>query len=741
MTSQFIKGLQTAHASQQPAPEPVAPRFIATRRGVLAGIGGLTLAFALPVPGLRAQEGGGIKVPPATPNAFIRIGTDDTVTILSKHLEMGQGPYTGLATLIAEELDADWGQMRAMGAPADDALYANLAFGAQGTGGSTAIANSYMQMRKAGAAARAMLVAAAAADWGVPEAEITVSKGVIAHAGSGKTSGFGAFAEKAAALPVPQDPPVKDPADFVLIGTDRPRLDTVAKSSGTAQFTMDVYREGMLTVVVAHPPKFGAKLTGFDDTAALKVPGVEMVREIPSGIAVYARNTYAALKGRAALSADWDETGAETRSSRQLFETFASAAAKGGDTVEKEGEVEEALTSAAEVLEAEILFPFLAHAPMEPLDAVIEVKGDRAEMWYGCQFPTFDRPTAAKVLGLPVENVSINVLLAGGSFGRRAQGSAHIAAEAAAVAKAAGRDGAFKLVWTREDDIKGGYYRPLTVHRLRAGLDASGKIVGWENVVANQSIMAGTPMEAMMQNGMDPTSFEGSSGLPYDLGAKRIGWAQMQSPVPVLWWRSVGHTHTAFAVETFLDEVLAKAGKDPVAGRLELLKPEATRERAVIEKVAEIADWKGPKQGDKGYGIAWAKSFGSYVAEIVEVEDRGGFPRVTRVWCAVDCGVAVNPNIITAQMEGGIGYALSAALYSAISLGEGGAVEQSNFDDYQMLRIHEMPKVEVAIIASTEDPTGVGEPGVPALAPALANAWRALTGTPVRQLPFPRGLS
>ncbi|MEI4469859.1 xanthine dehydrogenase family protein molybdopterin-binding subunit [Frigidibacter sp. MR17.24] len=734
MTSQFTAAIGAA----RPAAEPVAPapRFIATRRGVLAGLGGLTLAFALPAPGLRAQEGAAPPKVPVTPNAFIHIAADDTVTILSKHLEMGQGPYTGLATLIAEELDADWGQMRAMGAPADDSLYANLAFGAQGTGGSTAIANSYMQMRKAGAAARAMLVAAAAADWGVPEAEITVARGVIAHAGSGRSSGFGAFAEAAAALPVPQDPAVKDPADFVLIGTDRPRLDTAAKTDGSAQFTMDLYREGMLTVVVAHPPKFGARLRGYDDTAARAVPGVEMVHEIPSGVAVYATGMYAALKGRRALKLDWDETTAETRSSAKMFELYAAAAAKGGDTVEAEGDIAPGFEGAAEVLEAEIRFPFLAHAPMEPIDAVIETRGAKAEMWYGCQFPSFDRPMAAQVLGLPVENVTINVLMAGGSFGRRAQGSAHIAAEAAAIAKAAGRDGVFKLVWTREDDLRGGYYRPLTVHRLRAALDADGAITAWENVVVNQSLLAGTPMEAMMQGGVDPTSFEGSSGLPYAFGARRIGWAQMQSPVPVLWWRSVGHTHTAFAVETFLDEVLERAGKDPIQGRLDLLRPEATRERGVIEAVAKLADWKGPRQGERAYGFAWAKSFGTYVAQVAEVENRDGRPRVTRVWCAVDCGVAVNPNIITAQMEGGIGFALSTALYSAITLGEGGAVEQGNFDDYPMMRIHEMPAVEVAIVPSTEAPSGVGEPGVPALAPAVANAWRVLTGTAVRELPF-----
>lgn len=707
-----------------------------TRRGFIAGGAGLMLGLMLPLGRGRAQM---TVAGPFAPNAFIRIGADDLVTVMIKHIEMGQGPYTGLATLVAEELDADWAQMRAEGAPANDQLYANLAFGAQGTGGSTAMANSFMQMRKAGAAARAMLVAAAAAEWGVPAEEITVKAGVISHP-SGKTSGFGALTKAAAELPVPEDPPVKAAKDFVLIGTDRPKLDTLAKSNGTAQFTMDVYRDGMLTVVVAHPPKFGATVARFDDKAALAVKGVEMVRQIPHGVAVYATNTYAALKGRDALVVEWDDSAAEKRSSAEMFAEYVQAATDGGQTVEEQGDMA-AIDSAAKVLEAEYHFPYLAHAPMEPLDAVIEVKAGRAEMWFGSQFPTFDRPTVAKALGIPPENVSINVLLAGGSFGRRAQGSAHLAAEAGDIAKAAGRDGAFKLVWTREDDLKGGYYRPMTVHKFRAGLDADGKIIAWENTVANQSIMMGTPMEAMLKGGPDNTSYEGSTNLPYQFGAKRIGWARMESPVSVLWWRSVGHTHTAYAVETFLDELLEAAGKDPVQGRLDLLPPDATRERGVIEKVAEISGWSGRSRDGKGYGIAYTKSFNTYVAEVVEVEDRGGRPHVTRVWCAVDCGIAVNPNVIRAQMEGGIGYALGTALHNQISFAPGGEVEQSNFHDYPMLRIGEMPAVEVAIIASDADPTGVGEPGVPPLAPAMANAWRALNGAKQYQLPFGGAIS
>ena len=708
-----------------------------TRRGFLTAGAGLMLALSLPLG--RGHARTLARAEPFTPNAFIRIDPDNTVTVMIKHLEMGQGPYTGLATLVAEELDADWSQMRAEGAPADNALYANLAFGMQGTGGSTAMANSYMQMRKAGAAARAMLVAAAAEQWGVSAEEITVKAGKVEHAASGHTAGFGELVRLAATMPVPEDPPVKEAKDFVLIGTDLPKLDSVAKSNGTAQFTMDLYLDDMLTVLVAHPPKFGAKVASVDDSGAMAVPGVKMVKQIPTGVAIYATNTFAAMKGRDALKVEWDDSAAETRSSAQLFAAFAEALDKGGTIVEEDGD-HSAMDRAIKVVEAEFSFPYLAHAPMEPLDAVIQLTDEQVEMWYGCQFPGFDRQAVADTLGRKLEDVTINVLFAGGSFGRRAQGSCHLAIEAAEIAKAGG-NGSYKLVWTREDDLKGGYYRPMTLHRLRAGLDADGKIIAWENHIANQSIMAGTPMAAMMKGGLDPSSFEGSSGLPYQFGARRIGWSQMENPVSVLWWRSVGHTHTAFAVEAFLDEVLEAAGKDPVQGRLDLLPPEATRERGVIEKVAEISGWTGPQRDGKGYGMAYVKSFDTYVAEIVEVEDRNGRPHVTRVWCAVDCGIAVNPNVIRAQMEGGIGYALSAALHSEITLAEGGEVQQSNFDNYPMLRIHEMPEVEVAIIKSDLDPTGVGEPGVPPLGPAMANAWRALSGQRIYRLPVGGGIA
>ncbi|MFW2543911.1 molybdopterin cofactor-binding domain-containing protein [Primorskyibacter sp. 2E107] len=710
------------------------------RRGFLASSAGLVIGMTLPI-AARAQSGAALALASGAtdeatfaPNAFVRVAPDDTITVMIKHIEFGQGPNTGLSTLVAEEMDAAWSQMRAESAPANNELYKNLAFGMQGTGGSTAMANSYMQMRKAGAAARAMLVAAAAEEWGVPAEEITVSQGVIAH--GDKTSSFGALAEKAAQQTPPDDPAVKTPDQFVLIGKDRPKLDTVAKSNGTATFTMDVYRDGMQTVVVAHPPKFGATVASFDDAAALEVPGVSAVRQIPQGVAVYAASTYAAIKGRNALSIEWDESAAETRTSDEIYTAFSEAAAQGGKDAEVIGDGAAAIDGAARVIEAEFRFPYLAHAPMEPLDGVLELSEEGAEVWMGSQFPGLDLPTVAGTLGLDPSKVSINVMLAGGSFGRRAQDTAHFASELAAVAKAGG-PGAYKLVWTREDDLHGGYYRPLTVHKFRAGLAEDGSLTGWENIVANQSIMAGGPMAQMMQDGMDPTAYEGSTRMPYDFANARIGWAAMESPVSVLWWRSVGHSHTGYATEVFLDMVLEAQGKDPVQGRLDLLKADKPRDRAVLEKVAEMAGWDGTSvKGGKAYGVALHESFETYVAQIAEVSDEGGMPKVHRVWCAVDCGVAVNPNVIRAQMEGGIGYGLGSVLFDEITLGEGGTVEQSNFDTYRMLRIDEMPEVMVEIIQSDADPTGVGEPGLPPVGPAVANAWRALTGKTVTTLPF-----
>ena len=669
------------------------------------------------------------------PNAFVRIAPDDTVTVLVKHIEIGQGANTALPLLVAEELDARWDQMRAEQAPSDPVAYVNTVFGVQGTGGSTGLSNSYMTMRQAGAAARTMLVSAAAETWGVNPAEITVADGVVSHDGSGNSATFGALADAAASRPVPVDVALKSRDQFKLIGGDGvERIDSRIKSTGQAQFTIDVFRDGMQVVAMVHPPLFGATVASFDGAAAMAVPGVRAVRQVPSGIAVYADDTYSAFRGRDAVAVEWDDSAAETRSSAEIAEEFRTAARAGGLVAEEAGDVDAAEGGADRVIEADYVFPYLAHAALEPLDGVIEMRDDGVEIWSGMQIPTISEGTMAQVLGR--DDIAINTMYTGGSFGRRATPDSHFAAELAEVAKAGG-NGAYKLVWTRENDMTGGYYRPLTVHHLRGSLDADGNITSWRNTVANQSIVRGSMFEPMViQNGLDATAFEGSQDMPYAWPANRVSWAEMRAGVPVLWWRSVGHTHTAYATETFLDLLLSEAGKDPVQGRLDLIKDDRPRDRAVLERVAEMADWSGPGAGDRRMGVALQRSFGSYVAQIAEVEARDGKPHVTRVWCALDCGVAVTPDAVRAQMEGGIGFGLGTAMFSELTLGRGGRVEQTNYDGFRVLRLPDMPEVHVSILDNPVDPTGVGEPGTPPSAPAVANAWYALTGTMPKRLPF-----
>jgi isoquinoline 1-oxidoreductase beta subunit len=718
-----------------------------SRRTFLAGAGGLMIGVVLPLKA-RAQSGAetvlggqGAAVQYA-PNAFVRISRDNLVTILIKHIEFGQGPFTGLATLVADEMDADWSQIRAEHAPANAELYGNILFGGiQGTGGSSAMAASFEVMRKAGAAARAMLVAAAAEAWGVPANALTVSKGVIAHAASGKSGSFGEFAEAAATQTPPAVPVLKTPDKFVYIGKETPKLDTGIKSTGEAIFSLDVYRDGMLTVVVAHPRKFGATVASFDPAAARAVPGVTDIKQIGAGVAVYARNTFAALKGRKALKVTWNDSAAETRSSLAIEEKLRESVKSRGAVAGEKGAIDDALAAATTTLEAEYVFPYLAHAPMEPLDAVVERSTDGGvEVWMGSQIQTMDQGAIAEVCGVEPAKVKLNTVLAGGSFGRRAQPTAHFAREAAEVFMAAGGQTPVKLMWTREDDIQGGYYRPMMVHRLRGGLDEAGEIAAWEQVIAGQSFVAGSPFEGLLQNGVDATMVEGAAEIPYDVPNFNTSLHIINNPVTTLWWRSVGHTHTGYAVETFIDELLEKAGKDPIEGRLALMKDaKHARLAGVLRRVADMAGGMSAP-ASRARGVAAVESFRSYVAQIAEVSVENGVPRVHKVWCAVDCGLPVNPEIIRAQMEGGIGYGLSAILFNELTLDEGGAVTQSNFHDYRSLRIGEMPDVEVAIIASAEPPTGVGEPGTPPIGPAVANAVRRLTGATPTRLPMVKSL-
>lgn len=717
-----------------------------SRRDFLKAGAGLTLGLVLPGAGsalaAAAKESQGEEAAFA-PNAFVRIGSDNRVTVIAKHLEMGQGTYTGLATLVAEELDADWAQVVVEGAPADAKRYNNLLWGpSQGTGGSTAIANSFEQLRQAGASARAMLVQAAAARWKVPASEIRVRAGVVSHARSGRRASFGELAEAAAKQPVPQEVRLKDPKDFTLIGRHVPRKDSVEKTTGRAQFTQDVKLPGMLVAVVAHPPRFGATVRAVDERAARAVPGVVRVERIPQGVAVLARDYWTAKKGRDALQIDWDDRAAYRGSSEQIFADYRKLAATPGLVARRDGDTDKALAEGAQALEAEYAFPYLAHAPMEPLNCVMRVDAQGCEVWNGEQFQTGDQYTLAAFFGLKPEQVKLNMLYAGGSFGRRANPAADYLLETAHIVQAIRGEAPVKLVWSREDDMRAGYYRPLYLHRLRAVLDAQGKPLAWSQRVVGQSILAGTPFESpMVKDGIDATSVEGAANLPYAIPNLQVELhtTSKDVKVPVLWWRSVGSTHTAFAAEVFLDELATAAGADPVAYRLGLLGAHP-RHAGVLKLAADKAGWSKPlapaKSGKRARGVAVHESFNTFVAQVVEVTvaPDGGFA-VDRVVCAVDCGIAVNPDVIRAQMEGGIGFGLSAALSGAITLKDG-VVEQSNFHDYPILRIDQMPQVEVHIVHSAAKPTGVGEPGVPPLAPALVNALFAATGKRIRTLPI-----
>ena len=665
------------------------------------------------------------------------------MTVLVKHIEFGQGPFTGLATLAAEELDADWSQMRAEHSRADPKLYNNLAFGEiQGTGGSTAIANSWVQMRKAGATARAMLVQAAANAWTVPAAQIAIERGVLRHAASNREGRFGQFADAAAKLPVPADVPLKQASAYTLIGREGAvkKLDSAAKTTGKAQFTIDIREPDMLTVVVARPQRFGSKVASVDAAAARAVPGVVEIKEISSGVAVYANATWPALKARDLLKITWDESVAEKRSTTQLVQDYLALARKPGMVAASQGDAEAALARADRVIETDFVFPYLAHAPMEPLDGYLQWDGQRAKARFGSQFQTIEHLTIAKVLGLDPGQVEVETMLAGGSFGRRAQQTSHLAAELAEVAKAIGPNRPVKVMWTREDDIRGGYYRAMFVHRFRGAM-RDGKILAWTNTVVGQSIAKGTMMEGMLvKEGIDSTSVEGAKSIPYDVADFRCDLHTTDVGVPVLWWRSIGHTHTGYAVECFVDELLQSADKDPVGGRLELMSKHP-RAAGVLRAVADLAKWNGPGPVEgRARGVAVVESFGSHVAQIAEVSvGDGGAPRVHKVWCAVDCGVAVNPDVIRSQMEGGIGFGLGHVLFAEVSLDQGRPV-QGNFDEYRSLRIHEMPEIEVRIVASTENPTGVGEPGVPPIGPAVANAMARLGLERPRRLPIVKGI-
>jgi isoquinoline 1-oxidoreductase subunit beta len=711
-----------------------------SRRRFLQGSAAVSMGLLVGVRWEPALAQGDAAAPGVfTPNAFVRIAPDNTVTIIAKHVEMGQGAHTGLATLLAEELDADWSQVRIESAPADVSRYNNLAWGpAQGTGGSSAMANSWEQLRRAGATARAMLVAAAAQRWQVPAAEITVDRGVVAHARTGRRASFGELAGEAARQTPPAQVALKDPKDFKLIGRSAPRLDSPAKTNGSALYTFDLRLPDMLTAVIARPPRFGATVKSFDAAAARQVPGVVDVVRVPAGIAVVAQGTWPAIKGRRALRIDWDETAVERRGTTELAAAYRSLAAQPGTRARWQGDPPAALAGAARVLEAVYEFPYLAHTPMEPLDCVVRLGSGECDVWFGSQSQTFDQMAVAAAMGLPPAKVRLHTMLAGGSFGRRSTPRSDVLVETASVARALGGTRPIKVVWTREDDVQGGFYRPLYVHRLRAGLDAGGRVVAWEHRIVGQSIVTGTPLAPLrVRDGIDLTSVEGAANLPYTIPNLAVELHTTAVGIPVLWWRSVGSTHTAYATEAFMDELARAAGRDPVAMRRAMLQGRP-RHVGVLDLAAARAGWGQPLPAGRARGVAVHECFGSVVAQVAEVSrDGDGLPRVERVVCAVDCGIAVNPDQVRSQMEGSIGFGLGSALWSEITVVDG-RVEQSNFHDFRILRMEEMPPVEVHIVPSAAPPTGVGEPGVPPIAPAVANAFFALTGRPVHTLPFSR---
>lgn len=725
-------------------PDAASAPATVTRRGVLTlGAGaGLLIAVGGAWPGAARAASpdplGKVATGPLAPNAFVRVGTDNLVTVVCKHCDMGQGNTTGLASMVADELDADWSLVRTEYAPADDKLYGNAAFGGlQGTGGSSAIATSYLQMRNAGAAAREMLVAAAAASWKVPASEITTSKNMLSHA-SGKHATYGQMASAASKQILPGNPTLKTPAQFTLIGKDHatPRVDSYSKCHGTAVYTIDVKLPGLLTAVVAWPPSFGARLVAFDATEARKIRGVTDVVKVPEGVAVVAKGTWAALQGRRALKTTWDESDSKSLDSEALLAQYRRLANEPGTSFVEPTPGAADQAPVVKTVEAVYEFPFLAHAAMEPMNCVAWLHDGMLETWAGHQLQGLDHPLAAKAAGLPVEKVRMHTLVAGGSFGRRANPWSDFTVATVNIVKAIDGRAPVRLQYSREDDTGGGLYRPAFVHSVKVGLDAQGHIAGWEHAVVGQSIMAGTAFAAFVKDGVDPTSVEGVSPTPYSLPMMRGTLHSPALAVRPLWWRSVGNTHTAYVMETMMDELAAAAGADPLAFRLALL-DKSDRSVGVLKLAAEKAGWGRPLRDGLAQGLAVHHSFDTFVAQVAEVSMTDGHVKVERVVCAVDCGVAINPDVIRAQMEGGIGFALGALYYGEIGIRQGRAVDR-NFDTYKSLRIQEMPLVEVHIVDSTIAPTGVGEPGVPPLAPAVANAIARLGAPRVRRLPLTR---
>jgi isoquinoline 1-oxidoreductase beta subunit len=694
--------------------------------------GGLVLGLYFPTREGLAEEG---TKPSGTfaPNAWLRIGTDGMITIMLHKSEMGQGTMTALSMIIADELEADWTKIRPEFAPADKAYYTwrSPTAGEQSTGGSRGIRGSWDIFRKAGATAREMLIAAAAETWGVDVKTCRAEKGEVFHSSGNRRLPYGALAEKAATLPVPKDVPLKDPKDFRFIGTKMARLDTPSKVNGSAVFGIDVKIPGMLIAAIAHCPVFGGKVASCDATRAKAIPGVKHVVEISTGLAVVAGDYWTARQGLEALEIKWDEGSNANLSSAGITEMYKISIEQQGAVARHEGDIEEALANAAKTVEADYEVPFLDHAPMEPMNCTAHVRPDGCDVWVPTQVQTRTQRAAMKITGLPEEAVKVHTTLLGGGFGRRLE--VDFVEDAVEVSKAIGAP--VKVIWSREESIQHGFYRPATFNRLRAGLDGQGTPVAWAHRIVGPSI-ASRRFPDSIKKGIDPSSVEGAANIPYAISNLHADYLMKETGIPVGAWRSVGSSQNAFITECFIDEVAIAAGKDPYEFRRQLLS-RAPRHKAVLELAATKAGWGQPLPGGRYRGLAVAESFGSFVAQVAEISIRkDGKVQVHRVVCAVDCGQYVNPDTIEAQMQGGIVYGLTATLYGEITI-EKGRVKQSNFHDYPLLRIDEMPAVEVYIVPSTEAPGGIGEPGVPPIAPAVVNAIFAATGKRIRKLPIP----
>ncbi|WIO73990.1 molybdopterin-dependent oxidoreductase [Porticoccaceae bacterium LTM1] len=679
-----------------------------SRRGFLKGstAGGalLTLGFHLSSKA-QAQQNDEQTKGEFEVNAYIRISADNRITLITNKSEMGQGSHTAIPMLLAEELDADWQAIKV-----EQVSLPNSDFRFIGTAGSSSISRGFMSVRQAGANARALLIAAAAKEWNVPADSLRTETSHVINPVNGKRLPYGDLLTTAATLPIPGDAPLKAPADFKLLGKDVKRTEAKEKVTGKANFGIDAQLPGMHYAVVARAPVFGATLKSVDDNAAKNVKGVVKIKTIPSGVAVIATSFWQAKKGRDALKLEWDINDWADQSTEDLQETYRSEAQQPGSRARRTGDPATAIANASQVLEMVYEVPYLAHAPMEPLNCTIHDKGDSAEIWVGSQLPTADQTKAAQILGHSPDKITLNLAFLGGGFGRR--GASDFVKEAAHVAKS--EPWPVKTLWTREDDIQGGFYRPMMTHKTRLALDDNGNLNAFESIAAGQG--------------------GGVGSIAYSVPNTLFDTKPQQAPVQTHWWRSVNNSFQAFVVESALDEAAQTAGIDPFSYRRSLLATEP-RMLALLDKVKEMSDWDRKRPENTGLGVAIHASFGSIVAEVAEVTVKGTDIAVNKVWCAVDCGFAVNPLNVRAQMESAIIYGLSAALFGEITF-KGGKVQQSNFHDYQVVRMSHCPDIEVAIINNGESIGGIGEPGLPPIAPAVANAVFAATGKRLRQLPL-----